>query len=107
MLHVGHLLTAHASAAVIVLRHMNRSQRTSVAQKTQVDQNTICAVLFLSVAFFNSLFPVPTFSAVENESTTSWSMCSDCTLRLVASVVCNSEISSSDFSAVLSLMSVA
>jgi hypothetical protein len=50
--------------------HMKRSQRTSVVQKTHVDQKTACAVLLRSVARFSSLFPLPTFSVVENESST-------------------------------------
>lgn len=83
--------------------HINRSQRTSVVQKAQVDQNTSCAVLLLSVARLSSLLPPPTFSTVLNESSTSWSMCADCMLRLFASVVCNSEISVSDFSVALDL----
>ena len=84
--------------------HMNRSQRTSVVQKIHVDQNTACAVLLRSVARLSSLLPLPTFSVVENESCTSWSMCADWTLRLFASVVCSSEISSSDFSVALGML---
>lgn len=81
--------------------HMNKSHRTSVVQNIHVDQKTACAVLLRSVARLSSLFPPPTFSVVENESCTSWSMCADCTLRLLASVVCSSEISTSDFSVAL------
>jgi hypothetical protein len=50
---------------------MNKSQSTSVVQKIHVDQNTACAVLLLSVARLSSLFPLPTFSVVLNESSTS------------------------------------
>jgi len=50
---------------------MNKSQTTSVVQKTHVDQKTICAVLLLSVARLSSLFPLPTLSVVLNESCTS------------------------------------
>lgn len=82
-------------------RYIKRSHRISVVQNAHVDQNTICAVLRRSVAFFNCLFPLPTFSVVSCESATSWSMCSAWMLRLAASVVCSSEISRSDFSAVL------
>ena len=84
--------------------YMNRSHSISVVQNAHVDQNTICAVLRLSVAFFNCLFPLPTFSVVSCESATSWSMCSAWILRFAARVVCSSEISSSDFSAVLVLL---
>jgi hypothetical protein len=97
----GYLMQATCALAC----HMNRSQRTSVVQKTHVDQKTACAVLLRSVARLSSLLPLPTFSVVENESSTSWSMCAACTLRLFASVDCSSEISSSDFSVALSHVS--
>jgi hypothetical protein len=100
-LYTGYLMQATCDLAC----HMNRSHRTSVVQKIHVDQNTACAVLRRSVARLSSLFPLPTFSVVENESSTSWSMCAACTLRLFASVVCNSEISRSDFSVALSHVS--
>jgi hypothetical protein len=70
-------------------------------QNMLVAQNSFCAVLPRSVARLSSLFPLPTFSVVLNESSISWSMCADCTLRLFASVDCSSEISTSDFSVAL------
>jgi hypothetical protein len=100
-LNAGYLLLAPRARVC----HMNRSQRTSVVQKIHVDQKTACAVLLRSVARLSSLFPLPTFSVVENESSTSWSMCAACTLRLFASVDCSSDISSSDFSVALSHVS--
>lgn len=81
--------------------YTNKSHSTSVAQNTLVAQNTFCAVLPRSVARFSSLLPLPTFSCVLSESSTSWSMCAACMLRLLASVDCSSEISVSDFSVAL------
>jgi hypothetical protein len=98
----GYLLRATCARVC----HMNRSQRTSVVQKIHVDQKTACAVLLRSVARLSSLLPLPTFSVVENESSTSWSMCAACTLRLFASVDCSSDISSRDFSVALSHVSI-
>lgn len=86
-------------------RYMKRSHSISVPQNAHVDQNTICAVLRLSVACFSCLFPLPTFSVVSSESATSWLMCSACMFRFAARVVCNSEISRRDFSAALSVVS--
>jgi len=76
----------------------NKSHKIKVPQKTLVAQKTFCAVLPLSVARLSSLFPLPTFSVVLSESSTSWSMWAACMLRLVASVDCSSAISVSDFS---------
>lgn len=90
---------------MLKLDYMNRSHKTSVVQNTHVPQNTACAVLRRSVARLSSLFPLPTFSVVENESCTSCSMCADCTLRLFANVVCSSDISSNDFSVALDIVS--
>ena len=77
---------------------INKSHKIKVPQKTVVAQKTFCAVLPLSVARLSSLFPLPTFSVVLSESSTSWSMWAACMLRLVASVDCSSAISVSDFS---------
>lgn len=86
---------------LLLSSYTNKSHSTSVAQKTLVAQNTFCAVLPRSVARFSSLLPLPTFSCVLSESSTSWSMCAACMLRLLASVDCSSEISVSDFSVAL------
>ncbi len=67
----------------------------------QLAQNTVLAVLFLSVAIFNSLFPPPTFSVVDNESATSWDIFALWTSRFCTRVVWSSEISSMERSAVL------
>lgn len=75
-------------------------------QKAHVDQNTIRAVLALSVALLSCWFPLPTFSLVNSESATSASMCSAWIVRLAASVVWSSEISRRDFSAALFLVSL-
>jgi hypothetical protein len=65
--HVEYLMPAHPPLAC----YMNKSQSTSVVQNIHVDQNTAWAVLLRSVARLSSLFPLPTFSVVENESSTS------------------------------------
>lgn len=98
-LHLGYLLLHTTTTSYC--SYTNKSHSTSVAQKTLVAQNTFCAVLPRSVARFSSLLPLPTFSCVLSESSTSWSMCAACMLRLLASVDCSSEISVSDFSVAL------
>jgi hypothetical protein len=80
------------------LLQINKSHSTSVLQNAHVPQKTMRAVLLRSVARRSSLFPLPTLSTVENESSTSRLMCSVCTPRLPASWLCSSEISRSDFS---------
>lgn len=93
--------TPYHTCQVPEISQINKSHSTSVVQKMLVAQKTFCAVLPRSVARLSSLFPLPTFSVVLNESSTSWSMCAACMLRLLASVDCSSEISVSDFSVAL------
>lgn len=80
---------------------MIRSQRIKKAHRPLAAKNVYRAALGRCVAFLSSLLPPPTFSVVDSESVTSCSMCADCVARLLTSIVCNSAISTSDFSAVL------
>ena len=81
--------------------YITRSHKTKNTQSPLAAKNVYRAVLGLSVARFSSLFPLPTSSTTFSESATSWSRWEAWTVRLFASVVCSSAISTRDFSAVL------
>ena len=84
--------------------YITRSHRTRNTHSPLAAKNVYRAALGLSDARFSSLFPLPTSSVTFSESATSWSMCEAWTVRLLASVVCSSAISISDFSAVLYIL---
>lgn len=85
-----------------VSNQKTKSQVMRKAHRPQVAKKTILAVLFLSVALFNSLLPLPILSVVFKESATSCSMLEDWVSRFATKVFWSSDTSIMDFSAALS-----
>lgn len=73
-LYIDWTLRLGINAAQKVYAQKIKSHVIKKPHNPQLAQKTIRAVLFLSVALFNSLFPPPIFSVVENESETSCEM---------------------------------